>query len=262
MSAQPVAPDGLGTVHPRASLGSLGSFNRDSRRSREERGRADTPPGQALTRVGPGCRSRRAWYGSPPRFPRLRLGSFNRDSRRSREERGRGDTPPGQALTRVGPACRSRRAGYGSPPRFPRKPRGAVKRGAQHESMLPTRFRRVRWIGVYAPAQRQQELARCRELLNLPPREPAELAAENQNEAAESAGDADDGNLQLCPYCQQPSLVWVAVIPGRRTTDPYGSLRKGAEYYLRQQQADSSQPKEGGNRSRPPPSVLRGKRTA
>ena len=32
-------------------------------------------PGKAQTRVGPVCRSKRAGYASPPRFPRLRLGA-------------------------------------------------------------------------------------------------------------------------------------------------------------------------------------------
>jgi hypothetical protein len=61
--------------------------------------------------------------------------------------------------------------------------------------VLPSGFHRIRHYGLFAKSQRQHNLARARQLLNMPPPQPEPSGAENI--------DAADRNVlpQLCPCC-------------------------------------------------------------
>jgi hypothetical protein len=89
---------------------------------------------------------------------------------------------------------------------------------------LPRGFVRIRRYGILANGQREERLARCRQLLGAPQRpspEPEAKDAECTDEAVESAAAASD-SPRRCDACGQGWMRVVEVIPA------WGRLRSRA----------------------------------
>jgi hypothetical protein len=76
--------------------------------------------------------------------------------------------------------------------------------------VLPQGFHRIRYYGLLGNRHRAEKLARCRELLAMPPPEPMEEQAEqgyrDRYEALTGA------SLKQCPVCQQGQMIVIATI--------------------------------------------------
>ena len=88
--------------------------------------------------------------------------------------------------------------------------------------VLPAGFHRIRHYGLLASSQRQQNIARARQLLNVPPPQPQPAAAEN-------VPLADSASLRPCPRCGGRMFVIEIFVRGRtpryRATAPVRDMR-------------------------------------
>ena len=79
--------------------------------------------------------------------------------------------------------------------------------------VLPDRFQRIRYYGLLGNRYREQKLARCRQLLNMPSPEPP-VAQDYRDRFEQLTGVS----LRRCPVCQRGRMLVVEVLPatGRR----------------------------------------------
>jgi len=79
--------------------------------------------------------------------------------------------------------------------------------------VLPTRFQRIRYYGLLGNRHREQNLARCRQLLDMPPPEPP-VPQDYRDRLEQLTGVS----LRRCPACHQGRMLVVDVLPatGRR----------------------------------------------
>jgi Putative transposase len=75
--------------------------------------------------------------------------------------------------------------------------------------VLPAGFHRIRHYGLLASSQRQKNIARARQLLNVPPPQPQPAAAENLPPADLKA------SLRPCPCCGARMFVTEVFARGR-----------------------------------------------
>jgi hypothetical protein len=77
--------------------------------------------------------------------------------------------------------------------------------------VLPNGFQRIRYYGFLGNRYREEKLARCRELLDMPVSEPPALDAtrDYRDRYEELTGDS----LRTCPICHQGHMVSMAVLP-------------------------------------------------
>jgi hypothetical protein len=76
--------------------------------------------------------------------------------------------------------------------------------------VLPEGFQRIRYYGFLANRHREQKLARCRELLAMPPPEPSDdqAAGDYRDQYEELTG----ASLTECPACQRGRMVVIEVL--------------------------------------------------
>jgi hypothetical protein len=76
---------------------------------------------------------------------------------------------------------------------------------------LPDGFQRIRYYGFLGNRDREEKLARCRPLLDMPVSEPPTLGAtkDDRDRYAELTG----ASLRACPVCHQGHLVSMAILP-------------------------------------------------
>lgn len=86
-----------------------------------------------------------------------------------------------------------------------------VRRFCLH--VLPKRFVKIRHYGLLGNRQRQQRLTCARELLGASAPPPKEEPRASQQPCTESLRAS-------CPFCHQPSLVWVREVEPERATRP------------------------------------------
>jgi hypothetical protein len=91
-----------------------------------------------------------------------------------------------------------------------------IRRFLSH--VLPDGFQRIRYYGFLGNRYREQKLARCRELLDMPLSEPPALdAAMDYRDRYEELTGA---SLRACPICHQGHMVSMAILlphPNRQT---------------------------------------------
>jgi hypothetical protein len=89
-----------------------------------------------------------------------------------------------------------------------------VRRFCLH--VLPERFVKIRHYGLLGNRQRNQRLARARQLLGIaaPSPEPAQPDAEQRTQMS----------LECCPICRQPTLILLGEVPPRRAARPVAIL--------------------------------------
>ena len=92
-----------------------------------------------------------------------------------------------------------------------------VRRFCLH--ILPARFVKIRHYGLLGNRQRQQRLARARALLGVRPPPPPESELEER-----PVGKAGTPSPGRCPFCQQPTLVFVREIAPPRAVRPVATL--------------------------------------
>src|SRR6266481_2247791 len=77
--------------------------------------------------------------------------------------------------------------------------------------VLPDGFQRIRYYGFLANRYREQKLARCRELLDMPAREPPTLdGAEDYRERYEELTGC---SLWQCPVCHKGRMLAIEILP-------------------------------------------------
>ncbi len=77
--------------------------------------------------------------------------------------------------------------------------------------VLPEGFQRIRYYGFLANRYRQQKLAHCRELLDMPAREPPTLdGAEDYRERYEELTGC---SLWQCPVCHKGRMLAIEILP-------------------------------------------------
>jgi hypothetical protein len=74
--------------------------------------------------------------------------------------------------------------------------------------VLPEGFQRIRHYGFLANRYRKQKLARCRELLNMPPPEQHCHVKKDYRERYE---ELTGKSLKTCPVCQKGQMVIIEV---------------------------------------------------
>ena len=90
-----------------------------------------------------------------------------------------------------------------------------VRRFCLH--VLPGRFVKIRHYGLLGNRQRQERLTRARQLLRASPPPPKEETRAGQQSCTESL-------RACCPFCHQPSLVWVREVEPEHTAWPVARL--------------------------------------
>jgi hypothetical protein len=83
--------------------------------------------------------------------------------------------------------------------------------------VLPDGFQRIRYYGFLGNRYREEKLARCRELLGMPPDPPPTEESKDYRELYEELTGC---SLRECPLCHQGRMVTVAILlpnPDRRT---------------------------------------------
>ena len=79
--------------------------------------------------------------------------------------------------------------------------------------VLPEGFQRIRYYGFLANRHREENLARCRELLKMPPPEPkAEVKEDYRDRYEELTGHS----LKTCPACHEGEMIVIETL--QRTT--------------------------------------------
>ena len=77
--------------------------------------------------------------------------------------------------------------------------------------MLPEGFQRIRYYGFLANRYREQKLALCRELLDMPTQEPP--APEAANDYRQRYEELTGSSLSQCPVCHQGHMLVIAILP-------------------------------------------------
>jgi len=77
--------------------------------------------------------------------------------------------------------------------------------------VLPDGFQRIRYYGFLGNRYREEKLARCRELLNMPVPEPPVLDA--PKEYRDRCEELTGTSLRVCPVCHEGHMVSVAILP-------------------------------------------------
>jgi hypothetical protein len=78
--------------------------------------------------------------------------------------------------------------------------------------VLPAGFQRIRYYGFLGNRGRQEKLALCRHLLDMPPSIPAPTPTE-EPDYRDRYEDLTGSSLRQCPYCQRGHMVRVAILP-------------------------------------------------
>jgi hypothetical protein len=84
--------------------------------------------------------------------------------------------------------------------------------------VLPDGFQRIRYYGFLGNRYREEKLARCRELLNMPAPEPPALDA--PKDYRDRCEELTGTSLRACPVCHKGHMVSVAILaphPSRQT---------------------------------------------
>jgi hypothetical protein len=81
--------------------------------------------------------------------------------------------------------------------------RGALHAPRRHES-----FQRIRHYGFLANRYREQKLARCRDLLKMPPPEPK---SEKNKDYRDQYEELTGTSLKICPICHQGHMAVIEV---------------------------------------------------
>jgi putative transposase len=76
--------------------------------------------------------------------------------------------------------------------------------------VLPEGFQRIRYYGFLANRYREQKLALCRELLDMPTQEPP--ASEAANDYRQRYEELTGSSLSQCPICHQGHMLVIAVL--------------------------------------------------
>ena len=76
--------------------------------------------------------------------------------------------------------------------------------------VLPEGFQRIRYYGFLANRYREQKLALCRELLDMPTQEPP--APEAANDYRQRYEELTGSSLSQCPICHQGHMLVIAVL--------------------------------------------------
>jgi hypothetical protein len=79
--------------------------------------------------------------------------------------------------------------------------------------VLPDGFQRIRYYGFLGNRYREEKLARCRELLDMPVSEPPALDA--PKDYRDRYEELTSVSLKQCPVCHQGHMVSVAILPPR-----------------------------------------------
>ena len=77
--------------------------------------------------------------------------------------------------------------------------------------VLPEGFQRIRYYGFLANRYREQKLARCRELLDMPAPEPPAL--EGAKDYRERYEELTGSSLRECPVCHQGRMLVIEILP-------------------------------------------------
>src|SRR6478672_6354239 len=77
--------------------------------------------------------------------------------------------------------------------------------------VLPERFQRIRYYGFLANRYREQKLAHCRELLDMPAPEPPAL--EGAKDCRERYEELIGPSLRECPVCHQGRMLVIEILP-------------------------------------------------
>jgi Putative transposase len=77
--------------------------------------------------------------------------------------------------------------------------------------VLPEGFQRIRYYGFLANRYREEKLARCRDLLGMPPSEPA--ASEADKDYSERYEELTGSSLWKCPVCHQGRMLMIEILP-------------------------------------------------
>lgn len=81
--------------------------------------------------------------------------------------------------------------------------------------VLPDRFVRLRYYGLLAHRHRQDNLARCRDLLGAPPRDSTRPSTETET-WQDRLRRLTGLDVTLCPHCQRGKLLLLATLPPSR----------------------------------------------
>jgi hypothetical protein len=77
--------------------------------------------------------------------------------------------------------------------------------------VLPEGFQRIRYYGFLANRYREQKLAHCRELLDMPPREPPTL--DGAKDYRERYEELTGCSLWQCPVCHKGRMLAIEILP-------------------------------------------------
>jgi len=77
--------------------------------------------------------------------------------------------------------------------------------------VLPEGFQRIRYYGFLANRYRQQKLAHCRELLDMPAREPPTL--DGAKDYRERYEELTGCSLWQCPVCHKGRMLAIEILP-------------------------------------------------
>jgi len=77
--------------------------------------------------------------------------------------------------------------------------------------VLPDGFQRIRYYGFLGNRYREEKLARCRELLDMPVPEPPAL--DTTKDYRDRHEELTGTSLRVCPVCHQGQMVSVAILP-------------------------------------------------
>jgi hypothetical protein len=77
--------------------------------------------------------------------------------------------------------------------------------------VLPEGFQRIRYYGFLANRYREQKLALCRELLDMPALEPAD--SEAGKDYSERYEELTGASLWQCPVCHQGRMLVIQILP-------------------------------------------------
>ena len=77
--------------------------------------------------------------------------------------------------------------------------------------VLPQGFQRIRYYGFLANRYREQKLAHCRELLDMPAPEPPAL--EGAKDYRELYAELIGPSLRECPVCHKGRMLVIEILP-------------------------------------------------
>jgi hypothetical protein len=88
--------------------------------------------------------------------------------------------------------------------------------------LLPSGFHRIRHYGFLAARVRREKLARCRQVLAMPPVLPAPAPRRDYRDVYEALTGV---SLRVCPMCRHGQMRRVATLPPENRAPPGGGLR-------------------------------------